>query len=167
MVTPVAAGAGGARIDWQTCGFDGLTAADVYAVLALRQAVFVVEQQCIFPDIDWLDQPARHLLGWTMLEQRRTLVAYLRLLPPGLKYPECAIGRVVTSPLVRGTRIGRQLVARGVELAGRLYPAQPIRIGAQMQLERFYGSFGFETVSAPYNEDDIMHVEMLRSGSVA
>ena len=150
---------------WQWSAFDELRAADVYALLSLRQEVFVVEQQCIFPDIDWHDQNAHHLLGWqsdAAAPDGRRLAAYLRCLPPGEKFAECSIGRVVTSPAARGTGLGRLLVAQGLARLEGLYPGQPARIGAQLHLERFYGSFGFVAASAPYDEDNIMHVEMLR-----
>lgn len=167
-------------VDWQWSPFADLTAADVYAMLALRQDVFVVEQECVFPDIDWIDQQGHHLLGWQTTEvpevqaavgavgangaRQRILVACLRCLPPGAKFLECSIGRVVTAAGVRGSGIGRRLVAEGVRRCEAAYPGQPIRIGAQLYLEDFYRSFGFETVSSPYDEDDIMHIEMLRPG---
>lgn len=163
MVNPAVCTAGhDLAIEWQLCAFDALSGADVYALLALRQEVFVVEQNCVFPDIDWFDAPAMHLMGWSMRARQRRLAAYLRLLPPGAKFPECSIGRVVSAPWIRGTGIGRSLVAQGLRHADALYPGQPIRIGAQIHLERFYGSFGFKTVSSPYSEDNILHVEMLR-----
>lgn len=163
-----------ALLHWQWSPFAQLGAADVYAMLALRQDVFVVEQACVFPDIDWHDQQAFHLLGWEDEPQslgeagarRSTLAAYLRCLPPGEKFAECSIGRVVTAPSVRGTGIGRLLVAEGLQRMAALYPGQPVRIGAQLHLERFYAGFGFETASAPYDEDAIMHIEMLRPASV-
>ena len=168
-VTPMAPDAPATpSLHWQWCAFDELATADLYAVLALRQAVFVIEQACVFPDIDWHDQQACHLLGWQAggAGSERFLAAYLRCLPPGIKFAECAIGRVVTAPAVRGSGIGRLLVAEGLRRAESLYPAQPIRIGAQMHLERFYAGFGFDAASAPYDEDDIMHIEMLRPPSM-
>jgi ElaA protein len=93
------------------------------------------------------------------------IVAYCRLVPPGVKYPEPSIGRVITSKVSRGTGLGRTLMARAVERAEALWPGQPIRIGAQQYLERFYGDFGFVCVSEPYDEDGIMHIEMLRAGA--
>jgi ElaA protein len=149
-------------IEWQWCSFAELANADLYEVLALRQQVFILEQQCFYGDIDGCDQDAHHLLGWRTVDGRRALVAYLRVLAPGARYAEMSIGRVISSPAARGTGAGRELLARGVEHAERLHPGQPIRIGAQQHLARFYQSFGFETVSAPYDEDGIMHIEMLR-----
>lgn len=154
----------GMQLVWQCGAFDQLSAADVYAMLALRQEVFVVEQECVFPDIDWCDQGACHLLAWQVLGGTRILVGYLRILAPGAKFVECAIGRVVSAPAVRGTGVGRQLMEKGLQQAALLYPGQPMRIGAQLHLVDFYAGFGFGTASAPYDEDHIMHVEMLRNG---
>jgi ElaA protein len=150
-------------IEWQWTGFADLTVAELYDMLALRQQVFVLEQTCLYPDIDGLDTGAHHLLGWRTLEGRRTLVAGLRCLAPGAKYDEMSLGRVVSAPSARGTGLGRELVAQGIAHATRLHPGHAIRIGAQAHLERFYGGFGFVTVSAPYDEDGIMHVDMLRA----
>jgi ElaA protein len=151
-----------AIMEWQWRSFAELSNADLYEVLALRQHVFMLEQQCFYNDIDGFDQAAHHLLGWRTVDGKRALAAYLRCLAPGAKYDEMSLGRVITSQGARGTGAGRALLARGIEHAARLHPGQPIRIGAQQYLERFYASFGFETVSAPYDEDGIMHIEMLR-----
>jgi ElaA protein len=148
-------------IRWQWNSFAGLTAAQLYAMLALRQEVFVLEQACLYPDIDGLDPDAHHLLGWRRVDGRQQLVAHLRCLAPGAKYEEMSIGRVVTSPAARGTGLGRELVAQGLALARQLHPGHAIRIGAQAHLERFYAGFGFVTVSAPYDEDGILHIDML------
>ena len=148
--------------DWQARHFDQLSGAQLYAVLALRQQVFILEQQCLYPDADGKDLGAHHLLGWRSIGGQRQLAAYLRCLAPGVSYAEVSLGRVLTAPVTRGSGIGRELMAEGIALAGRLYPGQPVRIGAQQHLEKFYGGFGFRTVSAPYDEDGIMHVEMLR-----
>jgi ElaA protein len=148
-------------ITWQWNGFADLTVAQLYAMLALRQEVFVLEQACLYPDIDGLDPDAHHLLGWRSSDGRQELVAHLRCLAPGAKYEEMSIGRVVTSPAARGTGLGRELVAQGLALARRLHPGHAIRIGAQAHLEHFYAGFGFVTVSAPYDEDGILHIDML------
>jgi ElaA protein len=149
-------------IEWQWNGFADLKVAELYEMLALRQQVFVLEQTCLYPDIDGLDTGAHHLLGWRTVDGRRTLAACLRCLAPGAKYDEMSLGRVVTAPSERGTGLGRELVAQGIAYAARLHPGHAIRIGAQAHLERFYGGFGFVTVSAPYDEDGIMHVDMVR-----
>lgn len=147
-------------VTWQWVAFGALSGSDVYALLSLRQDVFMLEQQCLFADIDGIDAHAMHLLGWRDTGARRQLVAYLRVLAAGVSFAECAIGRVVTSPSVRGTGMGRLLMAEGMRCIRALYPQQPVRIGAQQRLVRFYASFGFEEASAPYLEDGIVHVEM-------
>jgi ElaA protein len=124
--------------------------------------VFVLEQQCFYNDFDGLDTSAHHLLGWGSVDGKRTLVAYLRCLAPGAKYTEMSLGRVLTTQAARRSGAGRALLARGIEYAERQHPGHRIRIGAQQYLERFYQSFGFQTISAPYDEDGIMHVDMLR-----
>lgn len=149
-------------IDWQWRAFAELTTTELYEVLAARQQVFILEQQCFYNDFDGLDRQAHHLLGWHTIGGQRQLAAYLRCLAPGAKYAEMSLGRVLTAREARGTGAGRELVARGIELACRQHPGHRIRIGAQAYLERFYSSFGFETVSAPYDEDGILHVDMLR-----
>ncbi len=152
-------------IEWQFSGFDDLTVAQLYEMLALRQQVFVLEQACLYPDIDGLDPGAHHLLGWRTADGRRELVATLRCLAPGAKYEEMSIGRVVTSASTRGTGLGRELVAQGLACADRLHPGHAMRIGAQAHLEKFYGGFGFVTVSEPYDEDGIMHIDMVRAAA--
>lgn len=149
-------------IDWQFSRFADLTPYDLYEVLAQRQNVFILEQNCLYPDIDGYDLEAHHLLGWRTLDGKRALAAYLRVLAPGAKYDEMSIGRVITTSAARGTGAGRGLLAQGIASAEALYPGHRIRIGAQQYLERFYASHGFQTVSEPYDEDGIMHIDMLR-----
>jgi len=156
-------------ITWQWQTFDELGPHGLYAVLALRQRVFVLEQQCLYPDLDGHDQAAMHLLGWQEVDGdgKRQLAAYLRVLAPGAKYVEMSLGRVLTAPEARTTGAGKLLLAEGIARAVRLHPGHAIRIGAQQYLERFYQSFGFVTVSAPYDEDGIQHIDMLRAAEVA
>jgi ElaA protein len=107
------------------------------------------------------------LLGWRpTADGGRALAATLRCLAPGAKYPEMSLGRIVTSQAARGTGVGRELVAQGIALAENLHPGHAIRIGAQAHLERFYGGFGFVKVSDPYDEDGILHIDMLRPAAV-
>ncbi|MFL6710172.1 MAG: GNAT family N-acetyltransferase [Massilia sp.] len=148
-------------IEWQWASFNELSNHDVYAMMAARLHVFVLEQQCLWNDFDGLDQGAHHLLGWQMVDGKRVLAAYLRVLAPGAKYAEASIGRVLTTETARGGGAGRALVAEGLKGMARLHPGAPIKIGAQRYLERFYAGFGFKTISAPYDEDGIEHVDML------
>ena len=128
----------------------------------LREAVFVVEQNCAYPDADGRDPKAWHLLGWLVTGSQRDLVAYARIFEPGLRYTEGSIGRIVTAPIVRGTGVGRALMAEALRRMESLAPGQRIKIAAQQRLEDFYIGFGFTTVSAAYEEDGIMHVDMIR-----
>jgi ElaA protein len=152
--------------EWQWRSFAELSNADLYEVLAQRQHVFVVEQQCLYDDFDGLDAGAHHLLGWRTIDGRRQLAGYLRCLAPGAKYTEMSLGRVLTARAARGTGIGRELLAQGILHAERQHPGHSIRIGAQQYLEAFYAGFGFMTVSAPYDEDGILHVDMLRAATL-
>lgn len=149
-------------IEWQWSSFDALGKDDLYALIVKRQQVFIIEQQCVYADLDGIDPRAFHLLGWQRHGADRSLVAYLRCVCPGVTYPEMSLGRVLSVFSVRGTGIGRELVTQGIAHAERQFPAARIRIGAQSRLESFYRSFGFERTSEPYDEDGISHVEMLR-----
>ncbi len=152
------------NINWQWRRYNELSPLEIHAIFAARQAVFVVEQACPYPDIDDKDLKALHLAGWAGDQ----LAAYLRLIAPGVSYPEPSLGRIVTTKMARGTGVGRELVARGLEKMHELYPTLPTRIGAQAHLHKFYGSFGFVQSSEPYDEDGIMHIEMVRpAGPVA
>lgn len=148
--------------EWQWRHFNELGNAELYTVLAVRQQVFVLEQHCLYGDIDGLDLDAHHLLGWRVIDGRRQLAAYLRVLAPGAKFAEMSLGRVLTTHAARGSGIGRELVAQGILHAERVYPGHRIRIGAQAHLEAFYGGFGFVKTGAPYDEDGILHIDMLR-----
>ena len=142
--------------------FASLDVRALYAMLVLRSRVFVVEQQCVFLELDGLDADAHHLFGWRDAS-RTELVSGVRILAPGVSYDEPSIGRVVTAPEHRGTGAGRALMDAALADCARLYPGHAIRIGAQRYLERFYGNLGFVTVSEPYDEDGIEHVTMLHS----
>jgi ElaA protein len=155
------ASAGGREVFWQWSRFSELSPEDLYAVVRLREEVFVVEQQCAYQDADGRDPQAWHLLGWSD-GVNRTLIAYARIFEPGVRYTEPSIGRVVTAPEVRGTRVGKALMAESMRRLERLAPGQTIKIAAQRRLEKFYTELGFRTVSAPYEEDGIIHVDMLR-----
>src|SRR5688500_9364129 len=119
--------------------FAQLTPDQLYDALRLRSEVFVVEQNCVFLDIDKKDRQAYHLL----LYQEDLLVACARLLPPGLSYEEISIGRIVTSPQVRGKGLGKVLVVQAIETCYELFGAGPIKIGAQLYAKAFYEQFGF------------------------
>lgn len=145
-------------IDWHLKKFDELTALELYTILRLRSEVFVVEQTCAYQDMDNKDLYCHHLLGW----HGDQLVAYTRLVPPGISYPQPSIGRVVTSPQARGTGAGRLLMNKSIDETEKLFGKQPIRIGAQLYLQQFYESLGFVQSSDEYDEDGIPHIEMIR-----
>jgi ElaA protein len=146
-------------IDWSLKTFDDLSTDELYRILVLRQRVFVVEQKCPYQDADGSDPRAAHLMGH---DSDGNLVAYLRIFGKGVKYPECSLGRIVTAPEARRTGAGKELMREGLRALEQLHGKVPIRIGAQLYLEKFYREFGFERVGENYLEDDIPHVEMLR-----
>ncbi|QSQ18845.1 GNAT family N-acetyltransferase [Pyxidicoccus parkwayensis] len=151
---------------WQWKSFPELTLDELYALLALRQEVFVVEQRSIYQDVDGLDAASLHLLAYDDAQGTPFLAAYLRVLPPGVKFPdECSLGRVVTSPRARGRGQGRELVARGLARLDADFPAAAIRISAQHYLQRFYEDFGFHAEGDVYDEDGIPHIEMVRAAA--
>jgi ElaA protein len=146
-------------VDWRFVPFDALSGRELYEMLQLRSEVFVVEQACLFQDMDGADQQAMHLLG-TVDGQ---LAAYARCFAAGIKFPEASIGRVITRNTLRGGGAGHLLMREAIErLLGHWGP-QPIRIGAQARLEKFYQQHGFSDAGAPYIEDGIAHLEMLRA----
>ncbi|MGS0740508.1 GNAT family N-acetyltransferase [Glaciimonas sp. GG7] len=147
-------------LQWSWLPFDALSAAQVYDLLALRQQVFVVEQACVFQDADRIDLQCWHGLGYLTDGQ---LGAYARIVPPGVVYPQPSIGRVVTAPTLRGINAGHALMAQAMDKVAQLFPGQPIKIGAQAHLQRFYCRFGFEPVGDLYDEDGIAHIHMLAS----
>jgi len=144
-------------INWICKKFDDLSPQELYNIIQLRNEVFVVEQNCVYQDADNKDPHSYHLMGF----QNNKLVAYTRLLPPGLAYTEPSIGRVVTSPAARGGGIGRELMIKSIEQVDQLFGTTSIKIGAQLYLHNFYTSLGFKQTSAVYLEDDIEHVEMI------
>jgi len=145
-------------IIWSCTPFDALTPNRLYTCLTLRQAVFVVEQACPYLDADGADQYSHHIIG----EQQGSIVAYARLVAPGIKYPEPSLGRILTASSVRSMGIGHQLLKVSLDAHTRLYPQQANRIGAQAYLQKFYESVGFQRTSDTiYLEDNIPHMEML------
>jgi ElaA protein len=145
-------------INWTVKKFEELSVHELYAILRLRSEIFVVEQNCVFHDMDNKDQFSYHLMGW----ENNTLTAYTRLIPPGKVYDLASIGRVVTSQAARGSGVGKQLMEKSIEEAEKLFGKLPIKIGAQLYLREFYNSFGFKQSSDIYDEDGIDHIEMIR-----
>lgn len=145
-------------LDWRFQTFDELTTTELYGILRLRSEVFVLEQRCCFLDMDNKDQLSYHLSGYNNGE----LMAFARIVPPGLSYEYPAIGRIVVSPRGRGAGYGIELLNVSIQKLEELYGKVPIRIGAQLYLKRFYESFGFRQSGDVYLEDDIEHIEMTR-----
>lgn len=175
-------------LHWHWLGFGQLSVPQLYALLRLRSAVFVVEQRCIFQDMDMLDPQAMHLLALRprtsdacanpALKAPATnsqptpperadidgadLVAYARCFAPGLVCAQASLGRVLTAPHARGSGLGHALVGRAVAQMQAHWGAQPIHIGAQEHLQPMYARHGFVHTGHRYIEDGIAHIGMLR-----
>lgn len=147
------------NLDWRWYGWHELDTATLYALLKLRVDVFVVEQKCAYPELDGLDAACDHLL---VRDTGGALIAYLRLLPPGLKSARPILGRLIVAEASRGQGIARALAQEGIRGSQLRYPEHDIQIGAQQHLEAFYQSLGFVVQSTPYLDDGIWHVDMLK-----
>lgn len=155
-------------IEWQTLPFGELDTAVLYRVLALRSAVFVVEQECLYQDMDGLDPQSQVVVGiraWGATgfadATRFDVVATARIMPPGTGFADPSIGRMCVAQPARQHGIGRILLRQAVDVCRRTYPGRPIRISAQAHLEHFYRAGGFKVASEVYLEDHIPHVEMV------
>ena len=146
------------QIKWFFKAFSELSIDELYTIMVLRQEVFIVEQDCPYMDADGKDQKSHHLLGYDF---NGNLVAYLRLVAPGVSYQEMSFGRIVTSDNVRGSGVGKLLIEEGIKQSELLYGKVACRISAQSYLISFYQNFGFRTVGDEYLEDDIPHTEMI------
>src|SRR6185295_18729546 len=137
-------------ISWTWYDWKSLTPDVLYKLLRLRSAIFVVEQDCVFPDMDGRDPACEHLCGW---DKNGELIAYLRLVPPGVRTPEVSLGRVVVEAPARGRGLGRAVMEEGLKRCAARYPAKPVKVSAQQHLEKLYAGLGFRTVGEPYLED--------------
>ncbi len=148
------------NLRWVTKTFTELTVDELYAILRLRSEVFVVEQNCIFLDMDNNDQKAYHTIGFLGEE----VVATTRLFDKNIMYDGYqSIGRVVTAPKHRGLSIGKALMHYSISECERLFGKGPIKIGAQLYLKKFYNEQGFEQSGEVYIEDEIDHIPMIRA----
>ncbi|MCJ0741817.1 GNAT family N-acetyltransferase [Pedobacter montanisoli] len=145
------------ELNWACKKFEELTVIELYKILQQRSDVFVVEQNCVYHDIDNKDLDAYHLMGW----DKNELVAYTRLIKPGISYEEASIGRVLTHINYRRYGFGKELMKRSIEQVKVLFMVKTIRISAQCYLQRFYEEQGFIAQGEAYLEDDIPHIEML------
>lgn len=171
------------KVNWSVKAFDALSLAELYALLRLRSEVFVVEQNCVFQDMDNSDTLALHVLGWAAADAgdgqagpevdkgaglatpQPPLLACARCFGPGVKFSEASIGRVVTAASARGIGLGHALMRAALDAVHDRWGAQPIRIGAQAHLQAFYEQHGFVREGEPYIEDGIPHIEMLRTAT--
>ncbi len=144
-------------MEWNYKLWEELGREELFDIYKLRVDVFVVEQNCAYPEIDLKDKLVGHLFAYADGQ----LAAYSRLCPPNTVYPEASLGRVICHSSFRGQGLGRDLVKRAVERLQEDYPQQKIKAQAQHYLEDFYKSFGFKTISEPYLEDGIPHVDMV------
>jgi ElaA protein len=149
------------QIEWETKPFSRLSTDELYEILKLRVNVFVVEQTCPYHELDGKDRHPEtlHLFGRS---KDLTLVAYLRILPPGLSFEEAAIGRVVVAKKSRGQGISGWMLKNAMDRIKRTWPGVDIKIGAQVYLTKFYESLGFQSVSEAFLEDGIPHIDMLK-----
>jgi ElaA protein len=144
------------KIKWQIKPFDALSVTELYAILRLRSEIFVVEQNCVYLDLDGKDTLALHLLG----EYDGEIAAYARLFKPKITFDAASIGRVVVSAKFRKNNLGHQLMREAISGIESHFGESRITIGAQLYLKRFYESHGFVQTSEMYLEDDIPHIEM-------
>lgn len=137
--------------------FDELGTHELYGLLQLRSEVFVVEQTCIYNDLDDLDQLAWHLI----LKNDKRVAGTARILPGGTRFPQVSIGRVVVSPHFRRQNLGKLVMQEAMKFAFSHFAASEIKISAQLYLERFYEDLGFRRITEIYDEDGIPHIGML------
>lgn len=143
-------------MNWKTYHFNDLSVGKLYEILQLRVNVFVVEQECPYPELDGLDQESVHL----EYEENGKVLAYARLVPGGVKYDIPSIGRVIVHPEARGRGLAKQLMTECMEYILSEWQAKEIQLQGQVYLQEFYQSFGFEPISEAYDEDGIPHVDM-------
>ena len=144
------------KIIWHLKRFEQLSVHELFDVLKLRQQVFVIEQNCVYPDIDDTDKTAWHLLGY----QGELLTAYSRIYQTEGDSYFAAIGRIVTDQTVRGLGVGKALMTESLNGVQSKFPRRMVKISAQAHLEDFYAEFGFVKTSDPYDEDGILHIDM-------
>lgn len=148
-----------ATLSWRQARLSDLTPLELARIYRARQAVFSIEQNCVYLDADEADERAWHLAAWS--PAHALPLAYARLVDPGVKYDEPSMGRVITTEAARGTGLGRELVGRVLAMSAQLHPGQGVRISAQSRLRHFYAGFGFRAVGDDYMEDGIPHIEMV------
>jgi len=148
-------------MQWHLKSFEQLSGDELYRILRERVGVFMLEQNCLYPEIDGKDPQCHHLFA----EKDGQIAAYCRLLPPGVAYTQCSIGRVLVNDAFRGQGLAQEMMSRAIAFLTEESGEKEIKIQAQHYLEKFYGSFGFRPISEVYPEDGIPHVDMLRGGN--
>lgn len=148
---------------WKSYQFDDFTAQALYNILKLRVEVFVVEQNCPYPELDGLDEVSTHIV----YEEGGEVLAYARLVPAGKKYDVPSIGRVIVRQEARGRGLAKELLERSIRYIDEQWKEPEIQLQGQEYLKDFYGSFGFEAISEVYDEDGIPHIDMKRSATEA
>jgi ElaA protein len=141
-------------------GFHELEVTELYAILQLREAIFVVEQNCVYHDVDGLDAHCYHLFT----TNKGSIIAYARLVPKDLKFDAPSIGRVICDKAYRGKGLGQALMLKAIEASTNIFNCSEIKISAQTYLLQFYKSLGFRPISEAYDEDGIEHIDMLWQG---
>ncbi len=155
------------NLTWKVAEFDDLSARHVHSLLQLRQQIFIIEQTCIFPDIDGLDPLCRHVIAC----EGDDVLAAARIVAPGIDPQHAAqgdrpaIGRVVTSERLRGQGIGREVMQRAIASCYQQFGNKPIYLNGQLYLRNFYESLGFVQFGDEYEEDGIPHISMERPAS--
>ena len=144
---------------WKVCSYDDLSKQELHQLMILRQNVFIVEQNCPYKDADNKDFNSHHLMRFN---ENTQIIAYLRIVAPGISYKEVSLGRIVTDKDNRGTGLGIELMKMGLQFTESIYGKVDIRISAQTHLVPFYKKFDFESTGKQYLEDDIPHTEMIR-----
>jgi len=139
--------------------FDELSVFELYQILQLRSEIFILEQKCLYQDLDNKDVKSWHLMTYN----NEYLAGYLRIVQKGVSYPEVSIGRVIVRQSERRNQLGFKIMTQAIDFIENELLEKEIRISAQAYLQKFYESLGFVVVSEPYLEDDIPHIEMLRS----
>ena len=138
--------------------FKELTVQELYHLLQLRSEVFVVEQNCVYQDIDGKDQKALHVLGY----KENILIAYTRIFKPGAYFEEASIGRVVVVKNQRQYKYGYVIMEASIRAIKQHFSITKIKISAQVYLKAFYKNLGFNEVGEEYLEDDILHIAMIK-----
>lgn len=146
------------KLDFKWSRIENLSALELFTIIKARESVFVVEQQCPYQETDDMDLYSWHLAA----SINNQLAAYVRVVDPGIKYEQPSIGRVMTISEFRNLKIGRSLMNEAIRFTEEQYSQMGIKIGAQVYLQKFYESLGFEAVSEPYDEDGIPHIDMIK-----